>query len=126
MWFHKTGRFAVGDNGEPSASIYTACALLFTVEHLKLINCQQYPRHKKTSKAAVFMSTQCKAINNLRANAVHRHCCLSGPVSKSCTAVVTPSSDTAASAQLSHWLHQVTRQIVCSIDVEFWPVQDTY
>ena len=50
MSFHNTGRFAVGDNGEPSIS--RACAV--HSEHLKLINCQQYARHKKTNKAAVF------------------------------------------------------------------------
>ena len=33
MWFHKTGRFAVGDNGKPS--IYIAYAV--HSEHLKLI-----------------------------------------------------------------------------------------
>ena len=48
MCFHKTGRFAVGDNGEPSIS--TECAV--HSEHLKLINC--VARHKETNKAAVF------------------------------------------------------------------------
>ena len=50
MLFHKTGRLVVGDKGEPLIS--TACAV--HSEHLKLINCQQYARHNKTSKAAVF------------------------------------------------------------------------
>ena len=104
----------VGDNGEPS--IYIACAV--HSEHLKLIKCQQYARHKKTNKATVLMSTQCKALNNLRANAIHGHCCLRGPVRKS----VTPSSGSAAPApepilQLSHWLHQVTKQIICTTDL---------
>ena len=53
MWFHKTGRFAVGDNGE--SSIYVECGV--HSEYLKLINCVNniyiYARHKKTSKAAV-------------------------------------------------------------------------
>ena len=64
MWFHKTGRFAVGDNGEPSIS--TACAV--HSEHLKLINCVNN---------MFFMSSQCKAVSN-RANAIRWHCCLSG------------------------------------------------
>ena len=64
------------------------------------------------------MSTQCKALNNLRDNSIHGHCCLSGPVRISCTAVVTPS----IRLQLSHWLHQVTKQIVCSTGVEISPV----
>ena len=34
MWFHKTGRFAVGFNGEPSMS--KACAVH---SEQKLINC---------------------------------------------------------------------------------------
>ena len=46
MWFHKTGSFAVGDNGEPYIS--TACAV--TSEHLKLINCVKI----QEDKAAVF------------------------------------------------------------------------
>ena len=48
MWFHKTGRFAVGFNGEPLMS--KACAVH---NEQKLINCVS-TRHKKTSKAAVF------------------------------------------------------------------------
>jgi len=52
------------------------------------------------------------------------------PVRKSCTAVVTPSSGAVASfpeprLQVSHWLHQVTKQIICSTDVNIWTVQDT-
>ena len=35
MWFHKTGRFVMGDNG--ASSISAACAV--HSEHLKLINC---------------------------------------------------------------------------------------
>ena len=76
-----------------------------------------------------FMSTQCKALNN-RANDIHQHCRISCSVRKSCTAVVTPSSSRVASApdprlQLGHWLLQVTKQIICSTDVEMQPVQET-
>ena len=127
MWFHKTGRFAVGDNGEPSVSI----AYAVHSEHQKLINCVNNMQDtRRQVRQLFFMSSQCKALNNLRASVIHQHCCLSGPVRKSCTAVVTPSSGAVASPrnpilQLSHWLHQVTKQIVCSIDVEVWQVQDT-
>ena len=114
MWFYKTGRFAVGDNGEPS--IYTACAV--HSEHLKLINCQQYARHKETNKATVFMSTQCKALNNLRANAIHGHCCLKGPVRKSCNTQFRLSS-TCARTQIAiiSLASSVTKQIVCTTDL---------
>ena len=66
-----------------------------------------------------FMSTQSKALNNLRANAIHGHCCLREALSGS---LVTPSSDSAAPEpdprlQLSHWLHQVSKQIVCTTDL---------
>ena len=102
MWFHKTCSFGVGDNVEPSIS--TVCAV--TSEHLKLINCARYKRIRKL----FFMSSQCKALNNLRANAIHRHCCLRGIARKYGTAGITPSSGAVASApdprlQLSHWLH---------------------
>ena len=81
MWFHKTGRFAVGDNGEPS--IYIACAV--HSEHLKLINCVNNTQDTRRQVRQLFlMSTQCKALNNLRVNAIHGHCCLRGPVRKSC------------------------------------------
>ena len=81
MWFHKTGRFAVGDNGEPS--IYTACAV--HREHIKLINCVNNMQDtRRQIRQLFFMSTQCKALNNLMAKAIHGHCCLRGPVRKSC------------------------------------------
>ena len=127
MWFHETGMFAMGDKGEPS--LCTTCAV--HSEHLKLINCVNNMQDTRRQVRHLFvMSTQCRALNNLRANATHEHCCLRGPVRKSCTAVVTPSSGSAAPApdprlQLSHWLHRVTKQIVCSTDVEIRPVQDT-
>ena len=115
MWF-QTGRFAVGDNGEPSIS--TSCGVYS--EHLKLINCVNNMR---------FMSSQYKAVNN-RANVIHWHCCLSSPVRMSCTAVVTASSGAVDSPpnprlQLSHWLLQVTEQIVCSTNIEKRQVHDT-
>ena len=127
MWFHNTGSFAVGDNGEPSIS--TACAV--HSEHLKLIYCVNNMQDtRRQVRQLFFMSTQCKDLNNFRANAIHGHCCLSGPVRNSCTAVVTPSSGAVTSApdprlQLSHWLHQMTNQLVCSTDVETRPIQDT-
>ena len=120
-------QFAVGNNGE--SSISTACAV--HSEHLKLINCVSNMQDtRRQIRQLFFMSTQCKVLNNLRANAIHGHCCLSGPVRKSCSPVVTPSSGSAASTpdprlQLSHWLHQVTKQIACSTDVKIWPVQGT-
>ena len=98
-------------NGE--SSISTACAV--HIDHLKLINCDQYARHKKTSKVAVFHIYSMQGFKILRANATDGRCCLSCPVMKTCTAVVTPSSGSAALApdprlQLSHWLHQVTKK----------------
>ena len=75
MWFHKTDRCAVGDNGE--FSISTACAV--HSEHLKLINCiNNMQDTRRQIRQLFFMSTQCKALNNLRANAIYGHCCLSG------------------------------------------------
>ena len=113
MWFHKTARFAVGDNGEPS--IYIACAV--HSEHLKLINCVNNMQDtRRQVRQLFFMSTQCTALNNLRANAIHGHCCLRGPVRKSCNTQFRLSS-TSARLQLSHWLHQVTKQIVCTNDL---------
>ena len=106
----------MGDNGEPS--IYTACAV--HSEHLKLINCVNNMQDtRRQIKQLFFMSTQCKALNNLRANAIHGHCCLREALSGS---LVTPSSCSAAPApdprlQLSHWRHQVTKQIVCTTDL---------
>ena len=68
MWFHKTGKFAVGDNGEPSIS--TACAV--RSEHLKLINCVNNMQDtRRQVRHLFFMSTQCKALNNLGANAIN-------------------------------------------------------
>ena len=125
MWFHKTGRFAMGDNRDSSISTIFAV----NSDHLKLINCDNNMQDtRRQVRQLIFMSTQCKALNNLSANAINGHCCC--PVRKSCTAVVTPSSGSVAPApdpslQLSHWLHQVTKQIVCSTDVKIWPVQDT-
>ena len=109
----------MGDNREPLIS--TACAV--HSDHLKLINCVNNTQDtRRQVKQLFFMYSQCQAFNN-RANAIHQHCFLSSPVRKSCTALVTPSSGTVASEpdprlQLSHWLLQVTRQIVCSTDVE--------
>ena len=64
----------MGDNGEPSIS--TACAV--HSEHLKLIN---YDNNMQDTISQVrqlfFLSTQCKALNNLRASVIHGHCCLS-------------------------------------------------
>ena len=89
MWFHKTGRFASGDNGEPSIS--TACAI--HSEHPKLINCVNSMQDtRRQIRQLLFMSTQCKALNNIRVNAIHRHSCLSSPARISGIAVVTPSS----------------------------------
>ena len=113
MWFHKTGRFAVGDNGEPS--IYIAYAV--HSEHLKLINCVNNMQDtRRQVRQLFFMSTQCKALNNLRANM--------GIVvlEAQSGSLVTLSSGSAAPVpdprlQLSHWLHQVTKQIVCTTDL---------
>ena len=119
--------FAVGDNGEHSTS--TACAV--HSELLKLINCVNSMQDtRRQVRQLFFMSSQCKALNNLGPDAIHRHCCLSGPVRKSCPAVVTPSSGAVASLPdprlpLSHWLLPMTKQIVCLTDVEVQPVQDT-
>ena len=77
------------DNGEPSIS--TACAV--HSEQLKLINCVDTMQDRRRQvRQLFFMSSQWKALNNLRANAIHRHCCLGSLVRKSCTEVVTPSS----------------------------------
>ena len=92
MWFHKTGRFAVGDNGEPS--IYIACAV--HSEHLKLINCVNNMQDTRRQVRQLFlMSTQCKALNNRRVNAINGHCCLRGPVRKSCNTQFRLSSTSA-------------------------------
>ena len=110
-------------------TLHPPCAVYS--EHLNVINCDNNMQDTRKHVRQLFlMSTLCKALNNLRANAIHGHCCLSSPVRKSCTIVVTPSSGSAAPVpdprlQLSHWLHQVTKQIVCSTDVNIWPVQDT-
>ena len=115
MWFHKTGRFAVGDNGEPS--IYIACAV--HSEHLKLINCVNNMQDTRRQVRQLFlMSTQCKALNNLRVNAIHGHCCLRGPVRKSCNTQFRLSS-TSARPQIAiiSMLHQVTKQIFCTTDL---------
>ena len=103
MWFRKTGKFAVGDNRELS----TACAV--HSEHLKLINCVNNMQDTKRRQVTqlFFIYSQCKALNNLKANAIHPYCCLSGPVRKFCNAVVTPRSGAVVSApdprlQLSH------------------------
>jgi len=67
MWFHKTGSFAVGDNGEPSIS--TACAV--HSEYLKLIICVNNMQDtRRQVRQQLFMSSQCNALNNLRANAI--------------------------------------------------------
>ena len=74
MWFHKTGRFALGDKGEPSIS--TACG--DHSEHLKLINSvNNMQGTRRQVRLPFFMSTQCKALNNLRANSIQRHALLS-------------------------------------------------
>ena len=92
MWFHKTGRFTVCDNGELSISI--ACAV--HSEHLMLINCVNNMQDtRRQIRQLFFMSTQCKALNNLRANAIHGHCCLRGPVRKSCNTQFRLSSTSA-------------------------------
>ena len=102
MWFHKTGRFAVCDNWELSISI--ACAV--HSEHLMLINCVNNMQDtRRQMRQLFFMSTQSKALNNLRPNPIHGHCCLREALSGS---LVTSSSGSAApepdpSLQLSHW-----------------------
>ena len=71
MWFYKTGRFVVGGNREPSIS--TACAV--HRECLKLINCDNNMQGtRRQVRQLFFISTQGKALNNLRANAIHGHC----------------------------------------------------
>ena len=42
-------------------------------------------------------------------------------------AVLTPSSGSVSDSklQLSHWLHLVTKQILCSTDINIQPDQDT-
>jgi len=107
MWFHKTGRFTVCDNWELSISI--ACAV--HSEHLMLINCVNNMQDtRRQIRQLFFMSTQSKALNNLRLREA-----LSG-------SLITPSSGSAAPEpdprlQLSHWLHQVTKQIVYKTDL---------
>ena len=116
----------MGVNGDPSMS--KACAVH---SEQKLINCvNNIHDTRRQARQLFFMSSQCKALNNFRSSVIHRHCCLNGSVSMPCTVVVTPTSGTVASApdsrlQLSHCLHQVTKQIVCSTDVEIQPDQDT-
>ena len=67
MWFHKTDRFVVGDNGEPSIS--TARAV--HSEHLKLIICVNNMQDtRRQGRQLFFISTQYNALNNLRANAI--------------------------------------------------------
>ena len=101
MWFHKAGRFAVGDNGESSISRAVHS------EHLKLINCVNNMQDtRRQIRQLFFMSTQCKPLNNLRASAIHGHCCLGGPVRKSCTAVVTPSSGSVATVPDPRYIYQ--------------------
>ena len=67
MWFHKTDRFVVGDNSEPSIS--TTCAV--HSEHLKLIICVNNMQDTiRQVRQLFFISTQCNALNNLRVNAI--------------------------------------------------------
>ena len=70
----------MGDNGEPTMS--TVCAV--HSEHLKLINSVNNIEDTRSRvRRLYFMSSQCKALNYLRASVIHGHCCLSGPVRKS-------------------------------------------
>ena len=63
----------VGDSGE--LSISTARAV--HSEHLKLINwVNDMQDTRRQIRQLFFMSNQCKALNNLRADAIHGHCCL--------------------------------------------------
>ena len=58
----------MGDNGEPL--IYIACAV--HSEHLELINCVNNMQDTRRQVRQLFlMSTQCKALNNRRINAIN-------------------------------------------------------